>query len=258
METNTTQALANQTVLIVGAGRGIGLAWVEHLLKSSPDQKVIAAARQASGNETLACLIKAHPSQLQCIDLDVTDEASVARACADIKDKSLGCVVNTTGVLHDQSIGIRPEKRIEDLNWASFESLMRINAFSNALLLQHLLPKFPKDQRAYFAALSARVGSISDNRVGGWYSYRASKAALNQLLKTASIETKRRYPHLILAALHPGTTDTRLSKPFQANVAPEKLFSPEFVAERLMAVLLGLGEQDSGGFFAWDGEPIPY
>lgn len=244
--------------LIVGASRGIGLAWVEYLLKSSPDQKVIAAARQASGNEALACLIKAHPSQLQCIDLDVTDEASVAAVASSIEDNSLGWVVNTTGVLHDQSTGILPEKRIEDLNWKGFEKLMRINAFSSALLLQHLLPKFQKDQRAYFAALSARVGSISDNRIGGWYSYRASKAALNQLLKTASIETKRRYPHLILAALHPGTTDTDLSKPFQANVPPEKLFSPEFVAERLMAVLLGLSEQDSGGFFAWDGEPIPY
>jgi len=167
-------------------------------------------------------------------------------------------VVNTTGVLHDSSLGVFPEKRLEDLKWSSFESLMRINAFSNALLLQYLLPKYKKDQPTYFAALSARVGSISDNRIGGWYSYRASKAALNQLLKTASIETKRRHPQLILAALHPGTTDTDLSKPFQANVPAEKLFTPQFVAERLMSVLMGLTPEDSGGFFAWDGQSIPY
>jgi len=244
--------------LIVGASRGIGLAWVEHMLKLSPSVQVIAAARSVSTNEALAALEQAHPGQLTRIDMDITDEESVARAVASVKDQSLGMVVNATGVLHDSSMGVFPEKRLEDLKWSSFESLMRINAFSNVMLLAQLLPKFKKDQPTYFAALSARVGSISDNRIGGWYSYRASKAALNQIIKTASIETKRRYPQLILAALHPGTTDTDLSKPFQANVPAEKLFTPQFVAERLMSVLMGLTPEDSGGFFAWDGQSIPY
>jgi len=244
--------------LIVGASRGIGLAWVEHMLKLSPTSQIIAAARSASTNEALAVLEQTHPNQLTRLDLDITDEDSVANSVASLADQSLGMVVNTTGVLHDSSMGVFPEKRLEDLKWSSFESLMRINAYSNAFLLGQVLPKFKKDQQTYFAALSARVGSISDNRIGGWYSYRASKAALNQLLKTASIETKRRHPQLILAALHPGTTDTDLSKPFQANVPAEKLFTPQFVAEHLMSVLMGLTPDDSGGFFAWDGQPIPY
>ncbi len=257
MNTNATREFPTGSALIVGASRGIGLAWVEHLLTQA-QMPIIAAARAANTNAPLAALEKAHPERLIRLDLDINSAASVAKAASSIEDKSLGWVINTTGILHDQASGVFPEKRLEDLTWESFEKLMRINAFSSALLLQHLLPKFGKNERTYFAALSARVGSIADNRIGGWYAYRASKAALNQLLKTASIETKRRYPQLILAALHPGTTDTDLSKPFQANVAPEKLFSPEFVAERLTSVLLGLTPEDSGGFFAWDGASIPF
>lgn len=257
MNTNPTPPFPPGQALIVGASRGIGLAWVQHLLRES-QMPVIAAARHAKTNKTLAALEKAHPERMIRMDLDINEAASVAEAARRLEDNSLGWVINTTGVLHDQPLGVFPEKRLEDLNWASFEQLMRINAFSSALLLQHFLPKCRKNERAYFAALSARVGSISDNRIGGWYGYRASKAALNQILKTASIEVKRRHPQLILAGLHPGTTDTDLSKPFQANVPPEKLFTPEFVAQRLTSVLLSLTPDDSGGFFAWDGEPIPF
>jgi NAD(P)-dependent dehydrogenase (short-subunit alcohol dehydrogenase family) len=109
-----------------------------------------------------------------------------------------------------------------------------------------------------FAALSARVGSISDNRLGGWASYRASKAALNMLLRTAAIEHQRRRPESIVVALHPGTVDTRLSAPFQRGVPEGKLFTPTYAVDRLLHVIDGLRPTDTGGFFAWDGQPIEY
>jgi NAD(P)-dependent dehydrogenase (short-subunit alcohol dehydrogenase family) len=114
-----------------------------------------------------------------------------------------------------------------------------------------------REQRAVFAALSARVGSISDNRLGGWHSYRASKAALNMLLRNLAVELGRSHPQAVVAGLHPGTVDTGLSRPFQKGVADGKLFAPAYSAERLLAVLDGLTPADSGGVFAWDGARIP-
>lgn len=244
--------------LIVGASRGIGLAWTQHALATDLSRGVLAVARQASQTEALLQLQAQYEGRLCLLDMDITDPNAVASTAQQIAQGSLDCIINTTGVLHDQTLKIRPEKRFEDLNLETLETVMQVNAFGTALLLKYFLPKTVKDQRAVFAAISARVGSIEDNRIGGWYAYRASKAALNQLLKTASIEAQRRYPELIIASLHPGTTDTDLSKPFQANVAPEKLFRPEFVVERLSGVLASLTSEHSGGFFAWDGQAIPY
>jgi NAD(P)-dependent dehydrogenase (short-subunit alcohol dehydrogenase family) len=129
-------------------------------------------------------------------------------------------------------------------------------ALAPALLAKHLIPLMPKDQRAVFAALSARVGSIGDNRLGGWYSYRASKAALNMLLRCTAIEAKRRWPKLVVVGLHPGTVDTPLSQPFQARVPDGKLFTPEFSARSLLQVIDGLTPADSGNVYAWDGQLI--
>jgi NAD(P)-dependent dehydrogenase (short-subunit alcohol dehydrogenase family) len=123
--------------------------------------------------------------------------------------------------------------------------------------MKHFAPLMPRDRRAAFAALSARVGSIGDNRLGGWHSYRASKAALNMLLRNLAVELARSHPQAVVAGLHPGTVDTGLSRPFQKGVADGKLFTPEFSAASLMAVLDGLTPADSGGFFAWDGVRIP-
>lgn len=246
------------SVLIIGGSRGIGLALVEHYLAKQSKPSVIAAARQAQSHPKLQALQQQYPDKLRLINIDVADEASVISAAEVLAAQSLETLIHTTGLLHDQTLGIKPEKRFEDISPAQLETVMRINAFGSALLLKHMLPKMAKDHRAVFAAISARVGSIEDNRIGGWYAYRASKAALNQILKTASIEAKRRYPSLIIAALHPGTTDTDLSKPFQANVPPEKLFTAQFVAKRLAQVIEDLTPEDSGGFFAWDGQAIPY
>ena len=138
-----------------------------------------------------------------------------------------------------------------------FARSFAINTIAPAIVAKHLIPKMPRDRRAVFAVLGARVGSIGDNRTGGWHGYRASKAALVMLMKTIAIETARSRPNAIIVTLHPGTVDTDMSKPFQGNVASEKLFTPAFAAEQLLRVINSLTPADSGGHLAWDGVRIP-
>ncbi|MEZ5744869.1 MAG: SDR family oxidoreductase [Sphingomonadaceae bacterium] len=132
-----------------------------------------------------------------------------------------------------------------------------VNTIGPALIAKHFLPLLPRDRRAIFAALSARVGSISDNRLGGWHSYRASKAALNMLVRNFAIEVGRNNREAVVVALHPGTVDTSLSDPFQSGVPDDKLFTPAFSAAKLLDVLSSLEPQDSGGHFDWAGKPVP-
>ena len=172
-------------------------------------------------------------------------------------DGPLDLVLVATGILHSDS-GIQPEKRLRDIDAAAMAEVMRINAIGPALVAKHFLPLMRREAKSVFAAISARVGSIGDNRLGGWASYRASKAALNMLLRTFAIEHARTHPEGICVALHPGTVDTALSRPFQARVPQGKLFTPGDAAERLLTVLDGLGPGDSGGFYAWDGSRIEY
>ena len=160
----------------------------------------------------------------------------------------------TTGMVHDAEQ--RPERALKELDPAKLARSFAINTVAPALVAKHLIPKMPRDRRAVFAVLGARVGSIGDNRTGGWHSYRASKAALVMLMKTIAIETARNRPEAIVVTLHPGTVDTGMSKPFQGNVAPEKLFTPAFAAEQLLRVIDSLTPADSGGHFAWDGTRI--
>ena len=136
--------------------------------------------------------------------------------------------------------------------------VFEINTFGVGLLAKHLIPLFPRQGRSVFASLSARVGSIADNRLGGWYSYRASKSAQNMFIKGLSIEAKMRWPELVCVALHPGTVDSQLSAPFTARVPENKLFSPAQSCAYLCSVVEGLSPDDSGNFYAWDGQPIPY
>ena len=187
--------------------------------------------------------------------LDLEDEATIAAAAARVAEGPPPTLVFVaTGVLHD---GQEPERSYRTLGADHMLRDYRINTVGPALVAKHFLPLLPKDQRATFAALSARVGSIGDNRLGGWHSYRASKAALNMVLKNLSIEMARTHPQAVIAGLHPGTVATDLSAPFQKGVAPGKLFDAAWSAERLLAVLDGLSPQDSGGVFAWDGARIP-
>lgn len=185
-------------------------------------------------------------------DVDPTDEASIVRAAATIDSIDLAIV--TTGMLHDDQQ--RPERALKELNSATLARSFAINTIAPAIAAKHLIPKMPRDRRAVFAVLGARVGSIGDNRTGGWHSYRISKTALVMLMKTIAIETARTHPHAIIVTLHPGTVDTGMSKPFQGNVAPEKLFTTAFAAEQLLSVISRLIPADSGGHFAWDGSRI--
>jgi NAD(P)-dependent dehydrogenase (short-subunit alcohol dehydrogenase family) len=232
-------------VAIVGATGGIGSALVARFAEQTSVQDLLALSRQRP-----ACL----PGKASWQAIDYQDPASVAKAFAAVP--LLDLVIVASGLLHDGDYG--PEKSVRALAAPDLERAFRVNAIGPALVASAVMSKMPRSGRAVFAALSARVGSISDNGLGGWYGYRASKAALNQLLRTFSIEWSRRNPDSICVALHPGTVDTRLSAPFQSGVAPEKLFTPGYAAERLIAVLRNLGPADTGGFFAWDGKPVPY
>jgi NAD(P)-dependent dehydrogenase (short-subunit alcohol dehydrogenase family) len=187
---------------------------------------------------------------------DLEDEASLAAAAAELKDGApIRRLIVATGLLHAE--GVAPERSTAALNAAQLLRLYAINAVGPALIAKHFLPLLPRAEPSVFAALSARVGSIGDNRLGGWHSYRASKAALNMLIRTLAIELKRTRPHAILVGLHPGTVDTALSKPFQRGVPEGRLFTPDEAAGRLLAVVDGLGPDDSGAVFAWDGARIP-
>ena len=186
-------------------------------------------------------------------DVDVTDEPSIAHAAEALAE--VDRVFVTTGMLHDAAQ--QPERRLADLDPDALMRSFMINTVAPALVGKHVIPRLPRDRRSVFAVLGARVGSIADNHSGGWYGYRASKAALAMLVRTIAIETARSHPQAIVIALHPGTVDTAMSRAFQRNVPPDKLFTPERAAAYLLDVTNRLTAADSGGHFAWDGARIP-
>lgn len=235
--------------VIFGASGGIGQALVEQLAHSSAPIAVFAGSRVPAPSDN---------EQIHSFAFDLTDEASIAQAASAIgAGGALDLVIVATGLLHHANT-IAPEKSWRALDAATMAELFAVNTIGPALIAKHFLPLLARDRRAVFAALSARVGSISDNRLGGWHSYRASKAALNMLIRTFSIELASRNPQAIAVALHPGTVETALSQPFQRGVAANTLFSPETSARHLLSVIDGLSAADSGGLFAWDGARIPF
>lgn len=238
------------SVAIVGASGGIGRAFVETLASQPQVARVAAFTRREVGFGD---------AKVTRFALDLEDEDSIERAAAEAANLSVSyhLIILASGLLHDGE-ALQPEKTWRSLERASLERAFRVNSIGPALAAKHFLPLLSQDRKAAFAALSARVGSIADNGYGGWYAYRASKAALNMLIKTLSIELARKSPEALCVALHPGTVDTGLSKPFQRGVPEDKLFSPDFAAGKLLGVLDGLGPEDSGGLFAWDGARIPY
>ena len=165
-------------------------------------------------------------------------------------------IIVAAGVLHDGEL--QPEKALKDLSLDNFYSVFNINTFGTALAAKHFLPLLPREGKSVFAALSARVGSIEDNYIGGWYGYRASKAALNMILKSASIEMARKYKKACVIGLHPGTVDTNLSEPFQGHVKPDKLFTPDDATEQMLQVINDINADKSGKLLAYDGTVIPY
>ncbi len=244
-------------VLVTGASSGIGLAMVRQLVQSRRVARVLAVSRTATTCDALTELHRTCGERLRRIDADITREPDLAKLTSSTQAvDALHLVINAAGVLHGP--GLAPEKTIGHVSRASLELVFALNAFAPLLLAQALLPKLCRGQPAVFASLSARVGSIGDNRAGGWYAYRASKAAQNQLLKTFSIEWKRRNPKGICLLLHPGTVDTPLSTPFQSRVPAGKLFDTARAASHLLDVIAGSSPADSGRFFAWDRQEIPW
>ncbi|KQO19101.1 SDR family NAD(P)-dependent oxidoreductase [Acidovorax sp. Leaf78] len=186
--------------------------------------------------------------------VDLDDEATIANAAQHLQAQGpWHCIIHAAGMLHGPH-GL-PEKRLGQMNYAQMEATFRTNTFGPALVLAHFAPLLPKQERSLLAVLSAKVGSIGDNRLGGWYSYRASKAALNMLLKTASIEMARTHPMAVLAALHPGTVDSALSAPFRGAEIGRPA---EEAAADLLRVLDGLSAEATGGFYAYSGEELPW
>ena len=177
------------------------------------------------------------------------DEASVLNAASAIKDP-LDMIIVATGLLHDGEM--QPEKTWRQFSLEDAEKIFRVNTFGPMLIAKHFLAKLPSDRKSVFAALSAKVGSISDNELGGWYSYRSSKAALNQYIKCSAIELGRKNKNAICVGLHPGTVATKLSEPFQANVKPEKLFDNGKAATQLLSVLNTLNSSHSSNLISWD------
>lgn len=248
--------LRQGTALVIGASRGIGLGFVHQLIEDDRITHVFATYRHPETASALLALA-AHP-KLTCLTLEATEEGEVAQVAAKIQAQveALDLVVNCVGVLHHGNL--QPEKSLRQIDADKLLQYFQINSIPSVLLAKHLQSLLKQSDRSVFATISAKIGSIEDNRLGGWYGYRASKAALNMFLKTISIEYSRKAPNAIVVALHPGTTDTRLSQPFQRNVPPEKLFPVERTVRQLLAIIEGLDPADNGAFFSWDGSPLPW
>jgi NAD(P)-dependent dehydrogenase (short-subunit alcohol dehydrogenase family) len=244
-------------VLIVGAGRGIGHEFVQQLSRNPQIERLYATCRHPETASDLLTLAK-QEAKLQVLPMDVTEEAQIQTTIGQIQAQTpqLHGVINCVGLLHDGDF--QPEKGLRQIDTEKLLRYFQVNSISGILLAKHLVPLFKHSQPSLFATLSAKVGSIEDNQIGGWYGYRASKAALNMLMKNAAIEYKRSCPNTIIAQLHPGTTDTQLSQPFQKNVPPEKLFSTERTVKQLLDVLAGLSIADSGNFWSWNGDRLPW
>jgi NAD(P)-dependent dehydrogenase (short-subunit alcohol dehydrogenase family) len=226
-----------KNIAIIGSSGAIGGALVDILSDKYPDAKLHAFSRNRDHI------------------IDYKSEESIRKA-SDIASKNgdLDLVVVTNGILHDRHI--MPEKSLKELSKEKFHSLFEVNVIEPALVAKYFLPKLNRKNTSIFSFLSARVGSISDNTLGGWYSYRASKAALNMVIKNSAIEIGRRNKNAIIVGLHPGTVDSNLSKFFQGNVTNGSLFTPNYSALKLLKVMDVLTPNESGKCFAWDGKEI--
>ena len=224
-------------IAVIGASGAIGNAFKELLSDQYPRASVYAFSRDGESQ------------------INYNSEYSIFKAAHHAsKDRPLDLVIVSNGILHSDRL--MPEKSLKELSAEKFRHLFEVNTIIPALITKHFLPKLNKNRPSTFAALSARVGSISDNRLGGWYAYRASKAALNMVIKSAAIEIGRSNPQAVVVGLHPGTVDSKLSKPFQASVPDGGLLTPQYSTKKLLEVLIGLKPNQSGECFSWDGSKI--
>lgn len=233
-------------VVVFGAGGGLGRAFVEHLRHSEQVRCVHAVSSQS---------LAIASDKVRAYHVDILNDEALSGAASKMKPHEPRLIIVATGLLHDSAV--QPEKTWRHLQPETIEKVFQINTVAPALILKHFLNIMPREGKSVFAALSARVGSISDNAIGGWYSYRASKAALNMMLKTASIELARRWPDAACIGLHPGTVDTGLSQPFQGNVPSKQLFSAAASTRKMLAVIDALDAGATGQVLDYAGRVVP-
>ena len=237
--------------VIIGASSAIAAGLIEQLDKDNSVDQIVAVSRNS-----LPVYSQSH-NKIVFFMSDYTEE-SMAHICSEMLalDGVITHLIICNGILHNERV--KPEKKLEDISAQFFHEVVHANTVIPMLWLAKFAPLLKSDCNCRVAILSARVGSIEDNKSGGWYAYRASKAALNMMIKTASIELQRRAQNVALIAYHPGTIDTDLSKPFQKNVVDEKLFTPEFTAKKLLALMSTLTPKDVAKHYSWDSEIIPW
>jgi NAD(P)-dependent dehydrogenase (short-subunit alcohol dehydrogenase family) len=260
--------------VVTGANRGIGLQFVKKLLQHTKGT-IVACCRSPENAVALQDLTKLNPGRLVITPLDLENQESIERAAAQIKEKfdRVDILLNVAGLLGDAKTVPGPERSVSKIERYWMEKSFQVNVFGPVMFSKELVPLMAQNRRpvqkkdhdsddqdirpkSVIANLSARVGSISDNGLGGWYSYRMSKAALNQATRTLANELKRQSIWCI--ALHPGTTDTDLSKPFQKNVQEGRLFPVDFTVDSLMKVIDSMDDENSGGLYDWAGKAIPF
>ena len=250
MNANSDNVFGHGGITAVVAGGGaVGNAMAQRLLSAHPENRVFLLARREH---------EPPGERMQVIAMDAEQPDTIERAASAVlaRTQRVHLLFNSVGLLHDGQM--QPEKRVRDLRPESFQRAMSVNALCLPLLATAFTRALKHDQPAMVASLSARVGSIEDNGAGGWYSYRASKAAHNQLLRTLSREWRVSHRNTTVVALHPGTVTSRLSQPFVGPSYPHRLLSPGECAEHLYGVMAGLTAAQSGQFFDWRGEPVPW
>lgn len=234
-----------KSVAIIGSSGAIGRAFLDAYIADKEISNIYSISRTE---------VESNDERIIHINIDVTDEVSVKAAASQIGENRLDKLIVATGILHTELFG--PEKSIKDIKIENFVKIFSVNAFGPALIGKYFLPLMKKDKKSIAAFLSARVGSISENKLGGWYAYRASKSALNQIIKNFSIEAKRTNPTGIIIGLQPGTVKSKLSEPFQKNVKKGKLLLPKDSVKSLIRVIENVMQNDSGKIFDWKGEEI--
>ncbi|NOH97631.1 SDR family NAD(P)-dependent oxidoreductase [Vibrio sp. 99-70-13A1] len=233
-------------ILIIGGSGGIGHALIKQLLARKPDASIYATYNSSDP--------RIDHGNVQWFKVDASSEQDVLWLSNQLSDLDL--LINAIGSLHTENK--KPEKSVSEFCPDFFHHNLDSNVVPTILLSKYFAKHLKSKHTTFFVSLSARVGSIEDNNIGGWISYRCSKAALNMAIKTISIEWKYKSPHCCVLSFHPGTTDTELSKPFQKNVKPEKLFTSQYVACQLLDLLKYKDASDTGKFFSFNGEEIPW
>lgn len=238
--------------LVIGSSGGIAQSLISALLADQAFDFIYTVSRSKQG---------VNDARIKHYHVNSIEESEVEACCKTFqKEGVFSLIVCCIGTLHggEDDKCFKPEKRLESLNTETMLRYFQANTLAPMNWLKHSVKLVPKDQVSRIVFFTARVASIEDNHLGGWYGYRASKAALNMLIKTAQIELSRRLPKAVLVSYHPGTVDTNLSKPFQKNVPDGKLFTPDFTVLQLLKILPALTEENAPHYIDWQGKFIPW